>query len=85
MCIMFLKVNYFAADKNESTIWRFSINEEVCMQKFCLYAKFRITELRIIPNNSLHSSLVQSFINKSLLVQDPNVFFSKIKRFEKAV
>ena len=78
---MFLKVNYFAADKNESTIWRFSINEEV----FCLYAKFRITELRIIPNNSLHSSLVQSFINKSLLVQDPNVFFSKIKRFENAV
>ena len=78
---MFLKVNYFAADKNESTIWRFSINEEV----FCLHAKFRITELRIIPNNSLHSSLVQSFINKSLLVQDPNVFFSKIKRFENAV
>ena len=55
------------------------------MQNLCLYAEFDIIELRIFPNDSLHISLIESFIDKSLLVQDPIMVFSKNKWFENVV
>ena len=83
--IILLQVNYFSADKDERPIWRVFIKEKVCMQNLCLYAEFDIIELRIFPNDSLHISLIESFIDKSLLVQDPNMVFSKNKWFENVV
>ena len=60
---MFLKVNYFAADKGKSLICRIFIKAEMIL--FCVYAELHMTQLRVFSNDFLHSSSIKSFTNES--------------------